>query len=554
MSFRTRLFIAFLFAGIVPVMLLAYVVRNEMTSRLTEQHIAQVNELAGFIKQDLEGDYADIEAALVNIQAQMLDDNRLRSALLDRSGPDRRYLLDYAGVQMGLSGLSVLQLQDSEGRILSSGHFRNEYDRIDNRLSGLLNDEVTLMVARSPEGFFEVLASAAAFSMGGQAFTLVGGLSIDSVYVANLSRTSELTVSVNYPEGNNTIDKAGPAGMLGSLSYPYLDADRAENRFISFVVTHNQAGLLALRESVNRWFMIVGGFAALISILVLTWTSSRISRPIQELSDKTARLDLEKLDVNFSSDRKDEIGHLSRLLGKMTDRLRRSKVLIKEAERKAAIGDLARQVNHDIKNGLTPLRNVFRHLAQLAESNPQEIPQVFAERKETVSSSIDYLQGLAGNYARLTPRVDRVDCDLNALIRLIVKDKRALVHTGLQTRLSKRAVIKADALSLRRIIENLVDNGIDSLEGKQGKVAITTEVVRVDGEGDKVRLIIEDNGIGMSEEQKNKVFQDFYTTKDKGTGLGLSIVRRLVMDLDGSIRVESEPGQGARFILDLPAA
>ena len=350
------------------------------------------------------------------------------------------------------------------------------------------------------------------------------------------------------------MDKSTQSGILNRLSYPYIDANRSQNRSMSFVVKHNQAGLLELRESVNRWFMIVGGLAALIAVVVLTWTSSRISRPIQELSEKTARLDLEKLDVNFSSDRKDEIGHLSRLLGKMTDRLRKSKVLIKEAERKAAIGDLARQVNHDIKNGLTPLRNVFRHLAQLAESNPQEIPKVFAERKETVSSSIDYLQGLAGNYARLTPRTDRIDCDLNALIRLIVKDKRTLVHAGIQTRLSKNAVIKADPLSLRRIIENLVDNGIDSLEGKQGKVTITTEAVRVEGEGDKIRLLIEDNGTGMSEEQKNRIFQDFYTTKDKGTGLGLSIVRRLVMDLDGSIRVESEPGQGTRFILDLPAA
>ena len=200
MSFRTRLFIAFLFAGIVPVVLLAYVVRNEMTNRLTRQHINQINELAAIIKEDLEGDYADIQTALENIQAQMQDDNQLRSALVDRTGLDRRYLLDYAGVQMGLSGLSLLQIQDEDGRILSSGHFRNEYDRIDRRLPELLGNEVTLIVARSPEGFFEALARTVHFRMGGQTYTLIGGLSVDSTYAADLSRSSELTVTLELAD------------------------------------------------------------------------------------------------------------------------------------------------------------------------------------------------------------------------------------------------------------------------------------------------------------------------------------------------------------------
>jgi signal transduction histidine kinase len=96
-----------------------------------------------------------------------------------------------------------------------------------------------------------------------------------------------------------------------------------------------------------------------------------------------------------------------------------------------------------------------------------------------------------------------------------------------------------------------VNNAIDSLEPDGGEVAVSTEVV--DGEaGRRVRVVVADTGVGMSREQREKIFDDFYTTKDGGTGLGLSIVRRLVMDLDGSIAVESEPGRGSRFIVELP--
>ena len=113
------------------------------------------------------------------------------------------------------------------------------------------------------------------------------------------------------------------------------------------------------------------------------------------------------------------------------------------------------------------------------------------------------------------------------------------------------AVVLGDPLSIRRVLENLVKNAIDSLEPDGGEVAVSTEVV--DGEaGRRVRVVVADTGVGMSREQREKIFDDFYTTKDGGTGLGLSIVRRLVMDLDGSIEVESEPGRGSRFIVELP--
>ena len=99
---------------------------------------------------------------------------------------------------------------------------------------------------------------------------------------------------------------------------------------------------------------------------------------------------------------------------------------IGDMERRIAIGDLARQVNHDVKNGLAPLRNVFRHLTQVARDKPGELPQVFTERQRTVESSINYLETLAANYAKLSPQSERKATDVNVVVRESIGDSSAV--------------------------------------------------------------------------------------------------------------------------------
>jgi signal transduction histidine kinase len=107
---------------------------------------------------------------------------------------------------------------------------------------------------------------------------------------------------------------------------------------------------------------------------------------------------------------------------------------------------------------------------------------------------------------------------------------------------------------LRRILENLVGNAVDSLGGRSaGTVTVTTEAAGGEGAPAGVRIIVADTGSGMTRKELDQAFDDFYSTKPHGTGLGLSIVRRLILDLNGTLRVETEPGTGTRFVVDLPA-
>jgi signal transduction histidine kinase len=112
--------------------------------------------------------------------------------------------------------------------------------------------------------------------------------------------------------------------------------------------------------------------------------------------------------------------------------------------------------------------------------------------------------------------------------------------------------VRGDAVMLRRIVENLVENAVESLGAAPGAVSVTT--APINGARHGVALTVVDSGPGMTRQQLDRAFEDFFTTKPGGTGLGLSIVRRLVLDLEGTLRVETAPGQGAAFRVELPAA
>ena len=562
MSFRGRLLLTSLVAVLVPMIALAFFVRKEMTQRLSAQYEGRVSAAATIIEEDLAQRGEAIGASLALIRAAVLDDNRLRRAAVDDAESERRYLLDYAGDAMGLTGLDVLQLQDGNGRILTSGHFRNEYDRLDPSVPRLLAqapDATALAHMRSPDGPILSLVRLDSLVMAGKRFTLIAGVKVEPDFLSRLARGDGVTVRLTTPHG--AIGSAGVSdprqAITKRLDMPFIDSAKGSEARLdraSFNVSHSLIELQELRASIDRWFAVAVAAAALIAVMLAGMFASRMSKPLADLAAKTSQVDLDTLDIDFTTQRRDEIGALSRVLGAMTDRLRSSAHQIKDAERRATQGELARQVNHDIKNGLTPIRNVFRHLVELVHEQPEQVPKVLWERQETLDSSISYLEALAANYARMSPKADRQTCDVNEIVARVVEDLRGPDLITLTAELGPRATVEGDPVSLRRVLENLIDNAIDSLGRGPGQVVVRTEVRNDDGGRPNVVIEVRDSGPGIAPDERARVFDDFYTTKADGTGLGLSIVRRLVMDLDGSIRVESEQGEGSSFVVELPAA
>ena len=550
MSFRLRLALAFLVAAIIPLALLAFGVRRQLTTRLVAQHERRVEGLARVAGQDMERESVRIAARLASLTAALRTDDRLRLALARGEAGERAYVLDWAEQAMRTTGLSMLQLQDDDGRILSSGHFRNEFDRLEPNVPRALAAAKSAMLlgARAPDGPFLALARVDSVVLGNRRFDLVGGVKVDSAFLERFAREEGLAVSLVtpaavIPSGRTAADASD--NVVAQIDIP-ATRDLTPARL---VVAYTIPELATLRSAIDRWFI-----AALIAVLtgaiaLAAWLSARVSRPLTTLAHAASTIDLEGPELAIAAGRDDEIGTLARRLGGLSTRLRASAARLRQAERRATVGDMARQVNHDIKNGLIPIRNVLRHLVQVQEQQPQELASVFAERRSTLESSVGYLDTLARNYARLTPNVEHRAVDVNAIAGEIAASTAA-GNAKVRTRLTDplpRAL--GDPVIIRRILDNLVRNGIESLETRGGDVTITT----TRAPNGAIRLVVADTGRGMSEQELEHAFDDFFTTKPDGTGLGLSVVRRLTADLHGSLRVESEPGKGTTFTIELPA-
>ena len=554
MSFRDRLFLFTCVAVLVPLCILTLGVRREMERRLSEESRRRGDAAVQALATELARERERVVARLGALAADLSTDNRFRLAVVQGDAASRTHLLDWAGGAMRLSGLSMLQVQDSAGRILSSGHFRNEYDRLRPELPDFLRTTVNapaLVRVRTAEAPLLALAAAERFAVAGRRFVLVGGIAAEDRFLNRLDPDPELSVALASPDSSSASVPRGEA--VGSLSVPYLDVQGTPAvDSARLVVTRRSATLAALQRGLNAWFLVSLAVTALLAVGLAAWLSRRLSRPLTELADKTAAIDLDRLDQDFSTQRQDEIGSLSRLLGAMTERIRTGAARLRDAERRVAMGDMARQVNHDIKNGLVPIRNVLRHLEEVARDQPETLGTVFEERRATLTSSVTYLDTLARNYAKLSPAATPEPCDVNAMIAEVVRASTASV--AVRTRLARELPpAAADRLMLRRVLENLVGNAADSVAGAQGgDVTVTSEPVARDGGPPLIRIQIEDTGPGMTRAQLDRAFDDFYTTKPGGTGLGLSIVRRLILDLGGALRLDTEPGAGTRATVEIP--
>ena len=562
MSFRTRVLVASVVVAVAPLALLTLGIRHEVEKRLTQQFRARVEATMGAVRDDVRRQGETVDARLAALAADLEDDATVRRDMLH--GAETTALIEWAGGAMPLAGLDYLVLLDPAGRVLSSGHFRNEYDRAAATLDSAVTEAEgpVLVRARTAEGSFLALARARALVLGDRRFLLAGGISADRGFLDRLRRGEEadgLSLALVRPGGGEVAGAAPTSAasrdttMAATLALPFVDdaGAGAARDTARIVVTHSLAPLAALQRGMDLWF-VAGLLGALtLAIVIAQVVSARVSRPLTELATKTRRLDLDRLDVDFRSARRDEVGTLARLMGAMVERLRASVAQLKQAERRATVGDMARQVNHDIRNGLLPIRNVVHHLGEVARSSPDELVGVFAERRGTLEGGIGYLEGLASTYARLSPRADRRPTDLNEVTRVVVRDVVVPPGATLRDELDPTLPrVAGDPVVLRRVVENLVVNALESLNGG-GRVVVATAGRRGPG-GATVSLTVTDTGSGMDADRVERIFEDYFTTKPSGTGLGLSIVRRLVADLGGRIDVESEPGRGSRFRVELP--
>lgn len=288
---------------------------------------------------------------------------------------------------------------------------------------------------------------------------------------------------------------------------------------------------------------------------VLVW---RFTRPLSDLS-RGANL-VAAGDFSFrvpGAERRDEVGRLAATFNEMIARLEHMRELeskVKEAEKSAVIGRLASAIAHEIRNPLNYINLTLDHLrTSLAPSDPQKralVEQLTLQLKAEVARIntriTEFLKYSRPAHLNLQP------LDLRETLRDAIRIVEAqAAESGVETRFDENGAVPpvvGDRESLRSLFTNLIINGMQAMEGGGGgslRVGLTSE----DG---RARVTVSDTGSGIDPAHIDKIFEPYYSTKETGTGLGLAIARKAVEDHDGTITVESTPGHGTTFTVELP--
>ncbi|HYH83912.1 MAG TPA: HAMP domain-containing sensor histidine kinase [Pyrinomonadaceae bacterium] len=288
---------------------------------------------------------------------------------------------------------------------------------------------------------------------------------------------------------------------------------------------------------------------------VLVW---RFTRPVKELSHATHRVAAGDFSFHVpGADRRDEIGGLAATFNEMVTQLGRMRELesqIKQAEQSAVIGRLASAIAHEIRNPLNYINLALDHLrTSLAPQDPQkreQVEQLTAQLKTEVARIntrvSEFLKYSRPASLNLQP-LDLRDTLRDALRMVEVQAADSGVETSLDDRGATPTVL-GDRESLRSLFTNLIINGMHAMEG-QGGGRLT---VGLTSENGRARVSISDTGRGIESGDMPKIFEPYFSTKETGTGLGLAIVKKAVEDHDGSISVESKPGEGTTFTVEIP--
>ncbi|MEN8007795.1 MAG: ATP-binding protein [Candidatus Krumholzibacteriota bacterium] len=574
MNLRGQILLGSVALAVLPLILVIMAIRTGVEERFTELDTVRVDNQIRIVRDDLARQSRELATLLDKLAETMVDDNDFRLGTLGGHEDKRGYVLDFAPRQMSVMDLDMLLIQDERGHTVSSGHFRDAYGALDPDLHTLLSHArggQALVATRTPEESFLALARSRPVTMGGRGFFLTGGDRLDQERLSSLNRDGDLALAIVWPEGSFATSDAlarrlaADENVLEAEYHLRRDGTIVRSEHLPLIsdgklgdawllVTHDRASLNSLLRDMNLRMGAVLLLAVVVSVLLAVFMAGRISKPLRQLADRTGNLDLESLDVDFSSSRKDEVGRLSRLLGEMTGRLRDGVKRLRAAEHRATLGEMARQVNHDIRNGITPLRNVLRHLSEVADENPARLNDVFGERRETLEGGLVYLEDLATHYARLSPGRSPRDCRLYEVVAEAMTDPSFTPETKLvNTVPGNLPAIQADPVSLRRIFDNLIRNALESLSDGRGTVTVDAAVDE-DPNLEEMRILVSvsDTGEGIPAENLDAIFTDFFTTREGGTGLGLSNVRRLAADCGANIRVTSEPGHGTTFTLSFP--
>jgi two-component system nitrogen regulation sensor histidine kinase NtrY len=306
---------------------------------------------------------------------------------------------------------------------------------------------------------------------------------------------------------------------------------------------------------------ISGFLVALINIYVLLFAlsiitailiSNYVTKPLKLIQDKLSNIKLGKTNEPIAWHEKDEIGNLVSEYNRMIAELSKSAELLAKSERESAWREMAKQVAHEIKNPLTPMKLSVQHLQRAYKDDAPDMDQKMERLTQNIIEQIDTLSSIAtefSNFAKMPKAnlecINLSDTILNTVNLFKTADDTEIIF---QNNSDENACVMADKEQLIRVFNNLIKNATQAIpEHKKGLIKITIEK-----ENENYLVSVADNGDGISDDVVDKIFAPNFTTKTGGMGLGLAMVKNILESCGGRIWFKTELNTGTTFYISLP--
>ncbi len=457
-------------------------------------------------------------------------------------------------------GFDALSLVRSDGVVLASAHYPGQAGSRDEdtwRLSSSRAGDawwvrrVRVREARGPVDRL-VLESSCTRRRGSAAVAVAGGEAVDDQLLAQLA--GDETVSAKLIEGDAHVDGTAMRRVL-----PLRGPNGAVLAAVVFEVS--DPTLRGLMTDLDGLTLASALFAAVVAVLLTVALVPPLARPIRLVADAAERIAAGERSLQIDVKADGEVGRLVAAFNHMTRELTAADTRLRRAVRVAAWKDIARQMAHEIKNPLTPIRMAVEMLRKARDKQLPDFDELFEEETRIVLDEVDRLRRLVEDFSRFAraPRPTPQPLSLPEVVAHVTE-----LHAGGSVPVTHAVdgggefpLLRADRDQLTQVLVNLVANACHAAEERatkdpaRGPAKVSVTLSRA-GDG-FARVVVEDNGGGIPPEVMERLFEPYVTTKQGGTGLGLAIAYRIVTDHGGTLAAESSP-EGTRFTIRMPFA
>jgi two-component system nitrogen regulation sensor histidine kinase NtrY len=564
MRLRNRFMLWFGLAALVPIAVAAMVTREVVARSYRDEYQrtrGAAERAARAEVERLEQDLAETATALARREDPII--GTLLQDLVKDAGalsPEaRRRLREQVGPGMAGRGIDVLTVVGPDDQILAAPHNRGTVGEAAPELRALAASAKVVYRERKIMGASKIktvlVAETARVAKDGPYTVVVAvGRAIDARLVTAVRRAGQIDTRVVDASGRELAAPAEPGWttQAGQRVRIALAADGAEVAAWIEVLVRDR-DLTRLQRQVTLVAAVLAVLALGLTMALGAVVARRITAGLDDLVTGAQAAAKGELEHRVPVTSTDELGEVAGAMNLMLEDLRTAEERLVIAERIAAWQEIARRLAHEIKNPLTPIQMAMDNLRKTWRKQHPSFGDILEESTATVLEESDRLRRIVtefSDFARM-PKADPHPLDLSEAVGAALALYQG--ETPVERRLAADLPpVAADRGQLTQVVLNLVENARDAIAGKpDGAIVVTTK--RGDA-GDRVELLVDDNGPGVAAPLRDKVFAPYFTTKhgQGGTGLGLAIVHRIVSDHGGRIVIGEAPGGGARFTIELP--